>query len=111
MAKAGYMSGSDAAYIEPKLIPDNELRARDNSGGIDYVPYSATFGDGGLVTGSKNHLSARGGGDGEGLEAERDELETSRRPGYASIGKSGKAGKFIDGRKEQIANRKREGED
>src|SRR5271165_2662025 len=63
-----FSSGSDAAYIKPKFIPNNELLPRDDSGGQDYTPYTAQFGDGGYVTGGdKSYLSAHGGGDaGEG---------------------------------------------
>ncbi len=53
----------DAAEITPKLIPDDELLARDNSGGIDFgATYTAQWGDGGRVTGPKGHLSAGSGG-------------------------------------------------
>ena len=61
MAKEGYASGSDAAYIKPKLIPDYELLPRDDSGGPEFEPYTQEFGDGGKVTGAKAHLSAKGG--------------------------------------------------
>lgn len=67
MAKAGvfkgegYMTGNDAAYIKPKMIPDEELVARDDSGGPDFDSYTQQFGDGGFVTGDKAHLSASGG--------------------------------------------------
>ena len=65
MAKGGgkspWNSGSDAAYIEPRLIPDYELLPRDDSGGPEWDPYTQQFGDGGYVTGEKAHLSARGG--------------------------------------------------
>lgn len=54
-------SGSDAAYIKPKFVPDYELHGRDDSGGPEWVPYTQQFGDGGYVTGDKAHLSARGG--------------------------------------------------
>lgn len=63
MAKEGYMTGDDASYIKPKLVPDFELLPRDDSGGPDYQPYTAEFGDGGFVTGEKAHLSAKGGTD------------------------------------------------
>lgn len=56
-------SGSDAAYIKPKLIPDDELLPRDDSGGPEWDPYTAEFGDGGYVIGDKAHLSAKGGKD------------------------------------------------
>lgn len=55
----------DAAEISPKFVPDDELLARDNSGGIDFgATYTAHFDDGGRVTGPKGHLSANGGGSG-----------------------------------------------
>jgi hypothetical protein len=61
--KGDYLSGEDAAYIKPKLIPDYELLPRDDSGGPEWQPYSAEFGDGGYVIGNKAHLMARGGED------------------------------------------------
>jgi hypothetical protein len=50
----------DAAEITPKLIPDEDLLPRDNSGGIDgkEFRYTQEFDDGGRVTGPKDHLSA-----------------------------------------------------
>ena len=71
----GYASGRDAAYIKPKFIPNEELLGRDDSGGPDFDPYTAQFGDGGYVTGEKAHLSARG-----GREAEEEEDEESSEP-------------------------------
>lgn len=71
--KGGYLSGEDAAYIKPKLIPDYELLPRDDSGGPEWDAYSAEFGDGGYVTGDKGHLSARGGNDDPETEDEQDE--------------------------------------
>ena len=58
-----WASGRDAAYIKPKFIPDYELLPRDDSGGPEWDPYTAEFGDGGYVTGDKAHLSAHGGRD------------------------------------------------
>ncbi|HMA00033.1 MAG TPA: hypothetical protein VKP66_18990 [Steroidobacteraceae bacterium] len=72
----GYRAGGDAAYIKPKLIPDDELIARDDSGGPDWDPYTMQFGDGGYVTGEKGHLSAHGGPEDE---VERDEISTRPR--------------------------------
>ena len=69
-------SGNDAAYIEPKLIPDYELLPRDDSGGPEWDPYTQQFGDGGYVTGEKAHLSARGGRDDE---MENDEISSEPR--------------------------------
>ena len=58
-----WASGRDAAYIKPRLVPDYELLPRDDSGGPEWDPYTAEFGDGGYVTGDKKHLSAHGGED------------------------------------------------
>ena len=74
MAKAGYVSGEDASYIKPKLIPNDELLARDDSGGPDYQPYTAAFGDGGFVVGEKPHLST---GAGEEDEPDGDEINST----------------------------------
>lgn len=72
----GYEKGSDAAYIKPRLIPDDELLPRDDSGGPDWDPYSSEFGDGGYVTGDKQHLSAHGGSEDK---EERDEVSAEPR--------------------------------
>lgn len=53
-----YTKGKDAASIKPKFVPDEERKARDNSGGPDFKPHSAQFGDGGKVTNPKTSLSA-----------------------------------------------------
>ncbi len=76
--------GRDAAYIKPKLIPDDELRGRDNSGGIDFHPYTQEWDDGGIVTGMKPHLSAEDGmtdpdDDQDALIRERDDGEDGTR--------------------------------
>ena len=63
MAGKPYASGSDAAYIKPRFIPDDELHARDDSGGPGFKSPTADFGDGGRVTGPKAHLNAKGGSD------------------------------------------------
>lgn len=63
MNQKGWQAGSDAAYIKPKLIPDMELLPRDDSGGPDWDPYTAQFGDGDYKIGTKAHLSASGGSD------------------------------------------------
>jgi hypothetical protein len=79
---ADYDSGRDASYIKPKFIPDDELRPRDNSGGMDFRPHSGQWGDGGVVTGPKGHLSVDSGdGDGEGLMEERKMGEKGNREG------------------------------
>lgn len=78
--RPGYVMGDDAAYIKPKLVPDYELLARDDSGGPDWEGYAAQFGDGGYVIGDKAHLSASGGKDDE---MEGDEVsENTRTAGY-----------------------------
>lgn len=63
MVSDPWRTGSDASYIEPRLMPDQELLPRDDSGGPDYQPRTAQWGDGGYVMGAKAHLSARGGKD------------------------------------------------
>ena len=63
MVSDPWATGSDAAYIRPKLIPDMELLPRDDSGGPEWDPYTQEWGDGGYVVGEKAHLSARGGSD------------------------------------------------
>jgi len=79
MAKQeGYMTGKDASYIKPKLVPDYELLPRDDSGGPDYQPYTAEFGDGGFVTGDKAHLSATGGTEDEDDGDEQESTEKAR---------------------------------
>jgi hypothetical protein len=65
MAKNSPSSGGDASYIEPKFVPNEFLLGRDDSGGPDYQPYTAKFGDGGKTTGAKSHLSASGGSGGD----------------------------------------------
>lgn len=68
----------DAAEIKPKFIPDDELMARDDSGGPGFVPYTMKFGDGGRVTGAKSHLSASGGGEDRMAGDEIDRSERGR---------------------------------
>lgn len=51
----------DAAEVSPRLIDDENLLPRDNSGGVGFSPYTAQFGDGGRTTGFKAHLSPGGG--------------------------------------------------
>jgi len=71
-----YATGSDAAYIKPRLIPGFQLQPRDDSGGPDYNPYAQEWGDGGYVTGDKKHLSAYGGADDD---EELDEVSAAPR--------------------------------
>ena len=87
--KGGYLSGEDASYIKPKLIPDYELLARDDSGGPEWDPYTQEFGDGGYVTGEKSHLMARDGSDDEMAE-EGDEQDQKYRKGGAEGVSAGK---------------------
>lgn len=87
--KGGYLSGEDAAYIEPKLIPDYELLPRDDSGGPEWDPYTAQFGDGGYVTGDKEHLAARDGGP-EDPEDEDEVDEQTRRGSAKAVSKAGR---------------------
>lgn len=62
MANSRVYKSTDAAGIEPKLVPNTNLMARDDSGGPDWDPYTQQFGDGGdSVRGAKPHLSASGG--------------------------------------------------
>lgn len=68
MAKNMLPSNTDAAGIKPRLIPDFQLLGRDDSGGMDFQPYTAQFGDGGFCQGEKPHLSW----DGSGKEDEVD---------------------------------------
>lgn len=77
--KGDYLSGEDASYIKPKLIPDYELLPRDDSGGPEWDAYTQEFGDGGYVTGDKAHLSARGGmDDPESPETDEEDEQTRR---------------------------------
>lgn len=89
--KPGYMAGNDAAYIEPKFVPNYQLLARDDSGGPDWDPYSATFGDGQEKRGDKAHLSANANDpdDKMGPDGERD--QSNRVKGYRKIAGSDQA--------------------
>lgn len=51
-------SGRTAVDITPRLIPNEKLMPRDNSGGAGFDEYNAEFGDGGRVTKPKSYLSA-----------------------------------------------------
>jgi hypothetical protein len=76
-------TGMDAALTRPFLIPDYELLPRDDSGGPEYAPYTAEFGDGGYTTGPKAHLSPRGprGGKGDTPEVLDEESRVPRSRG------------------------------
>ena len=69
-------TGRDAAETRPHFIPDFELLARDDSGGPEWTPYTAEFGDGGYTTGYKAHLTPGGG---EGDKKRGDEIDRSER--------------------------------
>jgi hypothetical protein len=69
-------TGVDAADTRPFLIPDYELLPRDDSGGPEYAPYTMEFGDGGYVTGPKDHLSPRGPRGGRGDTPEKLDEES-----------------------------------
>lgn len=84
--KGGYLSGEDAAYIKPKLVPDYELLPRDDSGGPEWDAYTQEFGDGGYVIGDKEHLSAHGGEDDPESKDGDEEDEQFRRGSAKSIG-------------------------
>jgi hypothetical protein len=68
----------DAAEMKPRLIPDEELLPRDDSGGPNFQPYTQAFGDGGRVTGAKKHLSVTGGEDDPVVGDEQDSRESRR---------------------------------
>lgn len=70
--RPGYVMGDDAAYIKPRLIPDYQLMARDDSGGMEWDAYTQEFGDGGFVTGQKKHLSVSGAEDDDLVQDEID---------------------------------------
>lgn len=55
---ADYNSGSDAAYIKPRLLPQEALHPIDDSGPPDMPKYHAEFGDGGKITNPKSYLMA-----------------------------------------------------
>lgn len=104
--KGGYLSGEDAAYIEPRLVPDYELLPRDDSGGPEYDPYTAEFGDGGFIVGDKAHLSARGGSDDAMAEGGDEQDEGYRKSGGKGMG----MGKANVGPKSPASSRKLEKE-
>ena len=106
--KGEYLSGEDASYIKPKLIPDYELLPRDDSGGPEWDPYTAEFGDGGYVIGDKAHLSARGGKD-DDLATDGDEQSQGYRKSAAKEVALGKA-TVKDGQKQPASSRKLEKE-
>jgi hypothetical protein len=49
---------ADAADSTPKLVPMDEIMARDNSGGSDFKSRTAEFGDGKQKTSPKSALGA-----------------------------------------------------
>lgn len=71
--------GRDAAEMKPRLIPDYELLPRDDSGGLDFQPYNAQWGDAGFVQGGdKAHLSVSGGKDDPLDGSEQDSTASAR---------------------------------
>jgi hypothetical protein len=77
MAKE-YSGYSDAAYMKPRLIDDDDLLPRDDSGGLGFNPYRAQWGDGGRVTGAKAHLSVGDGSPDTEKGDEAGEMKRSR---------------------------------
>lgn len=75
-------TGRDAAVTRPHFIPDYELLPRDDSGGPEWMPYTAEWGDGGYVTGPKAHLTPEGGSGGDRTKS--DEIDRSERRGNES---------------------------
>lgn len=53
---ADYNSGSDAAYIKPRLLPQEALHPVDDSCNVDTPVRYAQFGDGGKMTFPKSYL-------------------------------------------------------
>lgn len=88
--KPGYMTGSDAAYIEPKFVPNFNLMARDDSGGPEFNNYTAAFGDGEFKVGAKPHLSVSGGTE-DAVEGDY-RSDKPRTTAYDAISKAPKAG-------------------
>ena len=89
MAKE-YGGYSDAAYIKPRLMPDDALLPRDDGGGPGFMNYTQQWADGGKVTGAKAHLSVSGGSDDEEedhsgeIKRERDKDKGNRGVGKRS---------------------------
>ena len=51
--KSSSSESKQANEKKPRMVRDEGLYTRDDSGGPDFKPYNAKFGDGGKVTGSK----------------------------------------------------------
>lgn len=79
---------ADAASMKPKFIPDANLLARDDSGGMEYEPHNAQWGDGGNVTGAKSYLSVSGG---RADSTKNDELDDGPEP--SGLSKEGRGTK------------------
>lgn len=74
-------NSTDAAGIKPKFIPNAFLQPRDDSGGPEWDPHTAQFGDGGFVVGGdeKGHLATSG----KGHDVEGTQLsDRNRTAGY-----------------------------
>lgn len=54
-----YSGQSDAATMKPRMLPDDELMPRDNSGGPGFKKMTGEFGSGGKVQGPKSSLTPR----------------------------------------------------
>ena len=54
------ITGRDAAYIKPVMIPDDALLPRDNSGGEGFTPKNGEWDGGGKIVGPKSHLTPGG---------------------------------------------------
>lgn len=94
MANSKVYNSTDAAGIAPKLVPNANLMARDDSGGPEYDPYTQQFGDGGYVQGEKPHLTATGSGTADTLEGSEvsDKPRTARYDAISGIKHFGKTG-------------------
>lgn len=92
-------NSTDAAGIKPKLVPNFNLMARDDSGGPEYDTYTAAFGDGEFKQGAKPHLSVSGGVEDKVDGDQRsDSPRTSRSKPGPQVGNYGPA----SSRKEQM---------
>lgn len=91
-------NSTDAAGIKPKFVPNDNLMARDDSGGPEFDPYTAQFGDGGYIQGEKPHLTANGGGSEDPTEGSEisDKMRTAnydKSSGTKHFGKTGSSAK------------------
>ena len=68
----------DAAEMKPRLLPDDVLLPRDNSGGLGFDAYTQMWDDGGRVTGAKAHLSVSGGSD-DSMEMDEEKPDSGKK--------------------------------